>query len=923
MVQLSLRSCGLYRLLEDRENSVAKTLSGILISIEPEVAKTLEYIKVQFPSFTEHGIQHSLRIVNYIYAIMSEEMRNNISDVEIFCFIMSAFFHDMGMTLIDVDDKENQRANHHLYARKPIEEFFEKYLDLLVEKNRLKKSIIFICEAHGCIIEDIYNDTNFRKIEMVEGQQLRYGLLAILLRIGDLMDLEETRVCEFNMHINANYYDNHVSIQHNQRHLDDITYNYNPNRIYISVSTDDREKYKIWSQWLTYLDEEIMYANTHYLVGDNSDFFRNYKLPEVVKEVKPSENAAFSVEEIRFQVDDTGALWDILTKSIYTNEFDYIRELVQNAIDAILLKLYMKDDVKLKYQSPRAWECNDKVIVAYSQDQGVLWVDDVGIGMNENELSNYLFKTANSGYKHMKEREFAFPAIAKFGIGFVACLTKANKIKIVTCSQKDNAIKAEIESKGSIAFIEKNIRCNKQGTTVALYVRDRYSFRELKEYLMQTILYPSVGINLVDIDTLSLYVNESDLYDDTMSNISDIVAITERNREYEISKILPIYKCFEKITEILSEETSDENALNSIKSLLSSVFYESEALEKIRTVVNNATIGDSFISKVRREVASQRKELEEVLKLYPQFLFPISKNSVEDIVDYEQLIIEFNDEFNIGGIYRNQTIRKGSKGIIFISTSFTDFDLGIEWHSVNAFMFNDGKVVKNIIKVSADENEDTLFKDNIISLEEIGDADYEMKERLQEEEDEEYYHHVLREEDGEIYNDYSFTYDILVMKQNDFYKILDVEGYNIERVIENNIAMKSYRLFQSIMIPEKYKGERFEFGESRLYQDGILLNFNPECIVPMGICHIVANLTGKSRFDLNITRHELNQSREVLEAWNQRVGIVVQSKVAEKCYNVLKENNLTFKVSDLLSEGTEEYLAKKSILSIRSILNGL
>ena len=75
-----------------------------------------------------------------------------------------------------------------------------------------------------------------------------------------------------------------------------------------------------------------MYANTHYLIGENSDFFRNYKLPEVIKCVKPSENAKFAVEEIRFQVEDTGALWDIITKSVYTNEFDYIWELIQNAI---------------------------------------------------------------------------------------------------------------------------------------------------------------------------------------------------------------------------------------------------------------------------------------------------------------------------------------------------------------------------------------------------------------------------------------------------------------------------------------------------------------------------------------------------------------------------------------------------------------
>lgn len=94
-------------------------------------------------------------------------------------------------------------------------------------------------------------------------------------------------------------------------------------------------------------------------------------------------------------------------------------------------------------------------MIAYSQKEGTLWVEDYGTGMNENELSNYLFKTANSGYKYMKKREFMFPAIAKFGIGFVACLTKADKIQILTRTQSDNGINAEIESKSTIAFIEK------------------------------------------------------------------------------------------------------------------------------------------------------------------------------------------------------------------------------------------------------------------------------------------------------------------------------------------------------------------------------------------------------------------------------------------------------------------------------------
>ena len=660
MVQQSLETCGMYNLLIKRENNVAKSLSGILGLIEPEVAKTLEYIKTQFPNFTEHGIQHSLRIINYVYSIMSEDLKQNISDVEIFCFIMAAFFHDMGMTLVDVEDKDNQRTNHHLYAYRPIKHFFEKYMQMLVERRRLEKCIIFVSEAHGRSIEELYNDNDFRKIETIEGQVLRYGLLAIFLRIGDLMDLEEQRVCEFNMHMNLEYYNNPVSLVHNRRHLDDITYNYSPSKITVSVLTDDREKYKVWSQWLEYLDEEIMYANTHYLIGENSDFFRNYKLPEVIKCVKPSENAKFAVEEIRFQVDDTGALWDIITKSVYTNEFDYIRELIQNAIDATLLKIYLDDKENIEYQSPRSWHCNDKVMIAYSQKEGTLWVEDYGTGMNENELSNYLFKTANSGYKYMKKREFMFPAIAKFGIGFVACLTKADKIQILTRTQSDNGINAEIESKSTIAFIEKNIQRACQGTTVILHVKEKYSFNELKNYVFTYFGCPSVEIDLVDVDTLNIYADGSTVLDESEC-ILQIVEHTEQKRNYGINKILPDYKCLMKMMEILSDEAEIDGTIAKVRNMLNNSFYETDLLERIKAIVNDTVVNEECMSKIRKEVSSQKKIIDEKFKKYPQFLFPIFRNDIHEIVDYKQLILELDDTFNISRIYKD-TISNSSRG---------------------------------------------------------------------------------------------------------------------------------------------------------------------------------------------------------------------------------------------------------------------
>ena len=917
----SLEKCGMYLLLKDRKSNVAEALSGILVSIEPEVSKTLDYIKTNFPGFTEHGMQHSLRIIEYIYSIMGEELKQNISDVEIFCFIMAAFFHDMGMTLSNVDDKDNQRKNHHLYAKKPIHEFFKKYMDIISEKNRLEKCIIFVCEAHGRAIEELYNDNDFRKIETIEGQSLRYGLLAILLRIGDLMDLESGRVCEFNMHINLEYYTDPLSSVHNRRHFDDIEYSYTPNKIRVKVLTDNRDKYKIWTEWLKYLDKEVMYANTHYLIAENSDFFKRYKLPEVVKSVEPSNDAQFAVEEIRFQVDDTGALWDIITKSVYTNEFDYIRELIQNAIDATLFDMYLHDTENIKHKSPRSWQCNKKIMVAYSQKEGILWVEDYGIGMNENELSSYLFKTANSGYKYMKKREFIFPAIAKFGIGFVACLTKAEKIQIVTRGKNDNCISAEIESRSTIAFIEKNIQRNWQGTTVILHVKNKYPFDKLKDYITRYFKCPSVEIALVDVDIINKCTDEKKLFAIDKS-ICETVEAADQKRLIEINKILPEHNFIRKIEEILSEDTETDNLIEIIQNILRNNFYEVDGMQELRTIIKNISEKEECVKEIRKEISKQRKNIEEKFTMHKNFLSTIFRSNLEKNVDYNQMILELDRAFNIKHIYKDLGNKNSKMGIIFISTSFKDYDKGIEWCSINAFMFNEGAIVKNIVKISSDTTENFEFENNIISLDELADADYEMNNELQEQKNEEYYKSLYNWENDEI-DDYSFLYDVILQKNNNFFEIFDIEGEKIEGVIENNDFLRVYKLFDHVAVPDSYSGEDFTFEESELYQDGILLEVNPQCIVPIGVGYVRVNLTSEARLELNVSRHELNNSREVIDKWLKNIGSIIQKKVAEHCIQVLRDNNLDFKIQDLLSKDAGDIFEEECLLSMQDILRKL
>lgn len=926
MIQRSLERCGLYQLLINRNDGVAQGLAGSLVLIEPEVAKTLEYIKTQFPGFTEHGMQHSLRIIEYIYGIMSKELKQDISDIEIFCFIMSAFFHDMGMTLTDIEDKDEQRKNHHLYAVKPIKEFFNKYMQTVSEKRRLERCIIYVSEAHGKSIEELYDDADFRKVDRIEGQVLRYGLLAILLRVGDLMDLEEGRICEFNMHLNSNYYNDSESMLHNSRHSDVKTYNYSSDQIYIAVLTDDRQKYKIWMDWINYLDREVMYANTHYLTGKTSDFFRNYELPEVVKSVEPSDSAKFEVEEIRFQVDETGALWDILTKSIYTNEFDYVREVIQNAIDATLLKIYLDDEEDIKYKSPRSWKCNDKVIVAYSQKQGVLWIEDYGIGMSEGELPKYLFKTANSGYKYMKRREFVFPAIAQFGIGFVACLTKAEKIKILTRARGQGSIGADIESQSTIAFIEKNIERDYPGTTIMIQVKKKYSFSELKEYISKYFHYPSVEIDLVDTDILQKYTTEENLFNISSGFLRKIGYIKQR-QEDELNKILPDITFLRKITGILIDNEKADVLIDKIYKILNDNFFDTDVMKNIRSIVDGIEVrNDRAIQKIWKEVNQQKDIVDKKNKRYSEFLFQIHKKEIEKIVDYKQLVLEIDNEFNTKKISTEIIKNEDAKGIIFIPTNFVDYDLGIEWCSINAFLFEHGRITKCIIKKVWDSMEDQVVSDDIFSIDEMNDIEYEIAEREEERRNEKYYEEMFKKTFHEDYEESKDLYDVLILKNNNFYEIYGIDIEKMGNIDEDDIDTGGVKFLKyNVTIPEDYNGERFNFGDSIsiLCQDGILLDFNPQYITPIGFCYVKANFTAEARFELNVSRHELNNNREVINKWNKKIGYTIRKKVAENCISVLRENNIDFEINNLLAQDGEDSFAKESLLMMRKVLNEL
>ncbi|MFI9505083.1 HSP90 family protein [Nocardia sp. NPDC052566] len=128
-------------------------------------------------------------------------------------------------------------------------------------------------------------------------------------------------------------------------------------------------------------------------------------------------------ESYSFQVDLRGIV-DLLSHHLYSSPRVYVRELLQNAVDAVTAR------GQLDAQAPTA--------IRIDIDAGGLRIADPGIGLTEADVHRFLATIGRSSKRDDIEgarREF----LGQFGIGLLACFTVAETIRVVTRSAIDPA----------------------------------------------------------------------------------------------------------------------------------------------------------------------------------------------------------------------------------------------------------------------------------------------------------------------------------------------------------------------------------------------------------------------------------------------------------------------------------------------------
>ncbi|MDP4116230.1 MAG: ATP-binding protein, partial [Bacteroidota bacterium] len=165
----------------------------------------------------------------------------------------------------------------------------------------------------------------------------------------------------------------------------------------------------------------------------------------------------------------------LMGTKLYGNPEIALRELLQNSIDACLLRkaqeekwgnLY-KPEISVKY-----YKENDDII---------LEVDDNGTGMDQYIIDTYYSQIGSSFYKSIdfynlkSESNAEFTPTSRFGIGILSCFMVADTIivntkRVYAAHQSSEALQICVEGQESIFWIKEGIR-QTPGTSTKLILR--------------------------------------------------------------------------------------------------------------------------------------------------------------------------------------------------------------------------------------------------------------------------------------------------------------------------------------------------------------------------------------------------------------------------------------------------------------------
>lgn len=500
--------------------------------LKDQAESKLNTVFGHFPHFSKHDITHSQVIATHIGNLLGEDRVNKLSYSDLFIMLLSFYYHDIGMALeyeeiykyfheptfqttLDIYIKDPTSDLHDVACR--LHEFsiagtnnYETAIDvyndviLIIEDTyrtnhaqrsadevmkdaflkeflheRCQKILSDICAIHQKSIAAI-SDLQTKENGFF-GDYFHPRLIGAMLCLGDLLDLDTDRFDE--IYLRSSSPMPSTSKLHLAKHKSVYHFLVDEGNIEIGADMNQIEAYRVMRKWINWIQETCDYLALHWseIAPEN---FGN--APKITKcELLLNGNTKWlEFSHTRYEVSDK-RMFEILKGSgIYKNKFVCIREIIQNAVDATLLRLFEDEtlsgdeDSILNQVTALHWE-NYKItgeIRVLNDTQISVKLRDRGIGISNDDIKK-IAKVSNTDGAKRKELISKMPVWLRpsgaFGMGLQSIFLLANEFEIITKTSDETAKKIVFQNASNsdgYIIVEDYGEAFSQGTEISFVI---------------------------------------------------------------------------------------------------------------------------------------------------------------------------------------------------------------------------------------------------------------------------------------------------------------------------------------------------------------------------------------------------------------------------------------------------------------------
>lgn len=526
-----LENIDLYKRLEKLDKDFASQLKKTALKIKELINKKTT---INFPNYTNHDMNHSFKLMNTMYELIKDN-KKDFNALEIALMIYSALFHDLGMAISDeeieniknnnskyLDNqnfeliKENNFNNEDLALQEVIRNAhgkiafnlitteYEKEFRLPNHENiSFAENLAEICLSHTTDKSYVENlKTNTTKGESEYNTQF----LAILLRLSDILDIDSTRT-PIALFESMNLNDFSKSEWEKNFTIDNIKKIFTVNdlkEIRLEGSCKDIKIHRKLLGYIKWIENELRLT-----VDLTSNMEKKYHIllnTEVKNKIEP---IGYTIPDLKLNMDYHAVTNLLMGEAIYGSKDLGLRELLQNSIDAIMVK---KDMFEIKNFSQKD-TYTPMIEINIDEENSKFIIKDNGMGMNEYIIKNYFLNVGKSYYKSKDFLNYKhnYNPIGNFGIGFLSCFMLSDEVQVITKhfnSNKKYIIDLEKNSE-YIAFKEEEDNSFESGSEIILDLEDIkrvFNAHDELELQIKTFLEENILIKdfLIKLNTKNL-----------------------------------------------------------------------------------------------------------------------------------------------------------------------------------------------------------------------------------------------------------------------------------------------------------------------------------------------------------------------------------------------------------------------------------